>query len=341
MNESKNKYKHVGKGYARKDGAAKATGTAVYVHDLVIQGMLFAKTVNSPHASARIKSIDSSEALKMPGVRAVVTGKELNYKVGLYVVDKDILAKDYVRYQGEPLAAVAADSELIAEQACERIKVEYEVLKPVLDPREGLKADSPLVHPELENYSYMKGVFYPQAGTNLPHIQKVRKGNMEAGFKKADLIVENSFYNPPAQHVPIETHVSIAQALPDNKVEIWTSAQSPYTVRNLFSVCFGIPHENIRVKVPYVGGGFGGKAGIHLEPLCYVLSRRAKGRPVKLAMTREEEFNTMPSRQGLYSEFKTGVTRDGKITALEISYYWDAGAYADYGVNIGRAWAIL
>jgi CO/xanthine dehydrogenase Mo-binding subunit len=337
MNESKNKYKHVGKGYARKDGAEKVTGTAVYVHDLVIQGMLYAKTVISPHASARIKSIDLSEALKIPGVRAVVTGKELNYKVGLYVVDKDILARDYVRYQGEPLAAVAADTELIAEQACEKIKVEYEVLEPVLDPREGLKADSPLVHPDLKNYSYMKGVFYPQAKTNLPHMQKVRKGNIEDGFKKADLIVENSFYNPPAHHVPIETHVSIAQALPNNRVQIWTSAQSPFTVRSLFSVCFGIPHEKIRVKVPYVGGGFGGKAGIHLEPLCYVLSRRAQGRPVKLSMTREEEFNTMPSRQGLYSEFKTGVTKEGKITALEINYYWDAGAYADYGVNIGRA----
>ncbi len=337
MIETKSEYTYVGKGYPRKDGVEKVTGTAVFTHDLVIQGMLHAKTLMSPYAYARIKSIDTEEAERIPGVRAVVTGKELNYKVGLYVLDKDILAKDYARYQGEPVAAVAADSELIAEEACSRIKVEWEVLDPVLDPREALEPGAPLVHPDLENYGYMKGVFSPRAKTNIPHHQKVRKGNVEEGFKKADLTVKNSFYNPPVQHVPIETHVSIAQAQPDGKAMIWTSAQSPYTVRNLFSVCFGIPHENIRVKVPYVGGGFGGKAGIHLEPLCYVLSKKSGGRPVKLAMTREEEFNTMPSRQGLYSEFKTGVTRDGKITALQVKYYWDAGAYADYGVNIGRA----
>ncbi len=337
MIASKNEYRYVGKGYARKDGPEKVTGTAVYVHDLVIQGTIYAKTLNSPYACARIKSIDLSEAESMPGVRAVVTGQELAYKVGLYVLDKDILARDFARYQGEPVAAVAADSELIAEQACKKIKVEWEVLEPVLDPREALKPGSPLVHPDLENYSYMKGVFFPKAKSNMPHVQKIRQGDVAEGFKKADLIVENNFYNPPVQHVPIETHVAIVQAHPRERVEIWTSAQSPYTVRNLFSVCFGIDHERIRVRVPYVGGGFGGKAGIHLEPLCYVLSKKAGGRPVKLTMTREEEFNTMPSRQGLYAEFKTGVSKEGKITALEVRFIWDAGAYADYGVNIGRA----
>ena len=337
MFEAQKEYKYIGKSIPRKDGKEKVTGAALFTHDLVLQGMLQAKTVRSPYAYAVIKSIDTREAERMPGVRAVVTGKELSYKVGLYVLDKDILARDYARYQGEPVAAVAADTELIAEQACEKIKVEWEVLEPVLDPREALKPDSPLVHPELENYDYMRGVFFPKAKTNIPHQQKVRRGDIEAGFKEAELVINNSFYNPPVQHVPIETHVSIARALPGGRVLIWTSAQSPYTVRNLFSVCFGIPHHNIRVKVPYVGGGFGGKAGIHLEPLCYVLSKKAGGRPVKLTMTREEEFNTIPSRQGLYSEFKTGVTRGGKITAIEIIYYWDAGAYADYGVNIGRA----
>jgi CO/xanthine dehydrogenase Mo-binding subunit len=335
--QARKEYRYIGSGVTRKDGTEKATGAAIFTHDLVLQGMLYAKTVRSPYAYARIKAIDTREAEKSPGVRAVVTGKELSYKVGLYVIDKDILAKDYARYQGEPVAAVAADSELAAEQACEKIKVQWEPLKPVLDPREALKEDAPRVHPDLGKYSYMKGVFFPKAGTNIPHQQKIRKGDVENSFREADLVVETGFYNPPVQHAAIETHVSIARALPGEKVEIWTSAQSPYTVRNLFSVCFGIPHQNIRVKVPYVGGAFGGKAGIHLEPLCYVLSKKAGGRPVKLTMTREEEFNTIPSRQGLYSEFKTGVTREGKITALQVRYYWDAGAYADYGVNIGRA----
>jgi len=330
-------YRYIGKSIPRKDGVEKVTGAAVYVHDLAIQGMLYAKTVRSPYPYARIKHVDTREAERMPGVRAVLTGRELNYKVGLYVLDKDILAKEYARYQGEPVAAVAAETELIAEQACQKIKIEWEVLKPVLDPREAIKPGSPLVHPDLGNYGHMKGVFFPKAETNIPHQQKIRKGDVEDGFRKADFVIENTFYSPPAQHVALETHVSIAQALPDNKVQIWSSAQSPYTVRNLFSVCFGISHQDIRVKVPYVGGAFGGKAGIHLEPLCYVLSKKAGGRPVKLKMTREEEFNTMPSRQGLYAEFKTGVKKNGKISALEVKYYWDAGAYADYGVNIGRA----
>ncbi len=338
VDENKN-YRLVGKDIPRKDGVEKVTGAATYVYDMVLPGMLYAKTVRSPYAYAKIKSIDTSEAEKIPGVRAVVTGKELNYKVGLYVVDKDILAKEYARYQGEPVAAVAADSELIAEMACEKIKVEYEELEPVLDPREALKPDAPLVHPDLGKYSYMKGVFQPQAGTNIPHVQKIRHGDVAKGFEKADYIIETSFYNPPVQHVAMETHVAIGQALPGNKALIYSSAQSPYTLRNLFSVCFGMPLENIRVKVPYVGGGFGGKAGIHLEPLTYVLSKKVGGRPVKLTMTREEEFNTIPSRQGLYSDFKTGVTKDGKIVALEVKYYWDAGAYADYGVNVGRAGA--
>jgi CO/xanthine dehydrogenase Mo-binding subunit len=337
MAASGKEYRYIGRGVTRKDAVEKVSGSALFTQDLVVQGMLYAKTVRSPYAYARIKAVDTREAEKISGVRAVLTGKELSYKVGLYVLDKDILAKDYARYHGEAVAAVAAESELAAEQACEKIKVEWEPREPVLDPKEALEEYAPRVHPELGSYSFMKGVFFPEPGTNIPHLQKVRKGNLEKGFGEAELIERTSFYNPPVQHVALETHVSIAQALPGGKVQIWTSAQSPFTVRNLFSVCFGIPHENIRVKVPYVGGGFGGKAGINLEPLCYVLSKKAGGFPVKLTMTREEEFNTIPSRQGLYSEFKTGVTRAGQITALHVRYYWDAGAYADYGVNIGRA----
>jgi len=267
----------------------------------------------------------------------VLTGKELDYKVGLYMVDKAILAKDVVRYNGEPVAAVAAEAEWIAEKACELIDVEYEVLDPVLDPREAIKEGAPLVHEDLGSYSFMKGVFFPRPGTNVPHHQKIRKGDVEKGFGEADKVYEHSFYNPPVSHAFLETHTAIVQALPGGHVEMTTSAQSPYTVRNLFSVCFNIPHYKIRVKIPYVGGGFGGKAGIHLEPLVYCLSKKADGKPVKLTTTREESFRTMPSRQGLYSDIKTGVKKDGKITALKVKYIWDAGAYADYGVNIGRA----
>ncbi|AXA37153.1 MAG: xanthine dehydrogenase family protein molybdopterin-binding subunit [Candidatus Hydrogenedentota bacterium] len=329
---------YVGSGTPRVDAFEKVAGSAIYVHDMVLPGMLYARIKTSPYAAARIKAIHTEKAAAMPGVKVILTGKDLPpVKVGLYLQDKDILVREVVRFQGEPVVAVAAETEDIARAACDAIEVEYEPLEPVMDVEKAFEERERLVHPDLGSYSYMKGVFFPQPGTNIAHHQKIRKGNIDDGFAHADVVTEYEFWNPPVQHVAMETHTSIVQAKPEGKVDIISSAQSPYAVRNLFAHAFGIPHANIRVRVPYVGGGFGGKAGIHLEPLLYCLSKAAKGRPVKLTCTREEEFNTMPSRQGLKSVVKTGVTRDGKIVALKVRYLWDAGAYADYGVNIGRA----
>lgn len=328
---------YVGGAAVRIDGVEKVTGTATFVHDMVLSGMLYARIKTSPHASARIVRISTEKAASMPGVRAVLVGKDLPYKLGLYMQDKDILARDCVRYQGEAVAAVAADTEAHARAACDAIEVEYELVEPVLDVKEAYADRGRLVHEQLGQYSWLKGVFFPDPGSNIAHHQKIRKGDVGDGFANADLVTEYEFSNPPVQHVAMETHTAIAQAKPGGMVEIITSAQSPFTVRNLFCHTFGIPHSKVRVRVPYVGGGFGGKAGIHLEPLVYCLSKAAKGRPVKLTCTREEEFNTIPSRQGLNSVVKMGVTKDGKITALEVRYLWDAGAYADYGVNVGRA----
>ncbi len=330
-------HKYVGGNHPRQDALDKVTGEAQYVHDLALPGMLWARLKVSPYASARIVRIDTSRAQKLPGVRAVLTGEELDYHLGLYMADKRILARPVVRYQGDQVAAVAAETEELAAEACELIEVEYEPLAPVFDVEEAIKDGTPLVHPELHTYHYMKGVFNPIAHSNIAHHQKIRKGDIEKGFAEAFRIFEHRFSNPPVQHVPLETHAVVARALSRDRMEIYTSAQSPFTVRNLLAVTFGLPHNNIRVRIPYVGGGFGGKAGIHLEPLVYLLSRQAGGRPVKLVATREEEFNTLPSRQGLKTHIKAGITREGKLTALKIQYLWDAGAHADYGVNIGRA----
>jgi CO/xanthine dehydrogenase Mo-binding subunit len=328
---------YIGQPVARADAVDKVTGSAQYTHDLCFPGMLHTALVLSPHASARIISVDTRHAEQVPGVRAVLTGKGLCYQLGLYMQDKCILARDVVRYQGEAVVAVAADTLDIANAACRLITVGYEVLPSVLDPREAMKEVGHLVHPNLHTYDHMKGVFFPKPHTNIAHHQKIRKGDFDRAFEDADVHLTASFYNPPVQHVPMETHASIAQALPGKRIELWTSSQSPYTVRHLMSVCFGLPHADIRVHVPYVGGGFGGKAGLGLEPLAYVLSRAAGGRPVKVVATREQEFNTLPSRQGLHSTIEIAASRDGKITALKSTYVWDAGAYADYGVNIGRA----
>jgi len=328
--------RYVGQPVARDDAVAKVTGTAQYTHDLAVPGMLHAAVVTSPHASARIVRIDTAAAEALPGVRTVLTGDGLCYQLGLYMQDKCILARETVRYQGEAVVAVAADTLDIANEACRRIEVEYEPLEGVFDPREAMRDSAPLVHPNLHTYAHMEGVFFPKKDSNIAHHQKVRKGSFDQAFADADVTLSASFYNPPVQHAPMETHATIAHALPGGSAEIWTSSQSPYTVRHLMSVAFDIPHADIRVHVPYVGGGFGGKAGLGLEPLAYVLSRAAK-RPVKAVATREQEFNTLPSRQGLHSTIQIGASAAGDILAFKATYIWDAGAYADYGVNIGRA----
>jgi CO/xanthine dehydrogenase Mo-binding subunit/aerobic-type carbon monoxide dehydrogenase small subunit (CoxS/CutS family) len=328
---------YVGGEVNRVDAVAKVTGSATFVHDMILPGMLHARILTSPHASARIKRIDVSKAKAMPGVKAVLIGADVPYKLGLYMEDKDILARGVVHHQGEAVVAVAAETWIQAKLATLAIEVEYEPLEPVLDVHEALKDGAPQVHPDLAKYSWMKGVFFPQPGHNVAHHQKIRKGDTAKGMAEADRVFEFRFKNPAVQHVPMETHTAIVTARPDGEVEIVTSAQSPFTVRSLFCRAFGLPLHKVRVRIPYVGGGFGGKAGIHLEPLVYCLSKAAGGRPVKLAATREEEFNTLPSRQGLESVIRTGVTKDGRITALEATYLWDAGAFADYGVNVVRA----
>ncbi|MDI6600924.1 MAG: xanthine dehydrogenase family protein molybdopterin-binding subunit [Thermoanaerobacteraceae bacterium] len=329
----------IGSSVHRIESVEKVTGEARYTHDIKMEGMLYARILTSPYPHAKILSIDTSRAKELPGVFAVLTGEEIPYKVGLYMVDKPVLAQGKARYQGEPVAAVAAVTEEIAREAVKLIRVEYEPVQPVFDPVEALKPDAPLVHEKLGEYSYVKGVFFPEPGTNVASHIKIRKGNVFEGFAKADRIIENDFYLPQVNHVPLETHSSIARWGKNGEIEIWTSAQSPFAVRNLLSVSLGISPAKIRVHVPYVGGGFGGKAGIHLEPLVACLSKAADNRPVKIVATREEEFNTLPVRQGLKAHIKTGVTKEGRIVAEEINYYWDAGSYADYGVNIGRAGA--
>ena len=236
----------IGKSVNRIKALEKVTGSATFVHDMELQGMLHAKMKLSPHAHAKIVNIDSSEAEKLPGVWTVLTGKDLPYKVGLYLVDKDILAVDKVRYQGEPVVAVAAETEEIAEKAIELIDIEYEKLEAALDVKEAVKEDAPLVH---ENLGELESapVFFPKPGTNIAHHTKIRKGDIEKGFEEADYIIENEFELPMVDHTALETHTSIAKWMPGKKVKIWTSAQSPFAVRNLLANGLHLNHEDIEV----------------------------------------------------------------------------------------------
>lgn len=334
---SDKEYRHIGKSSDRAEALEKVTGQAAYTADLEFPGMLYAKCLYSPYARAEIVSIDVSEAKALPGVKAVLLGEDIPYLVGLYMVDKRILARGTVRYQGEPVAAVAAVDEKTAEFAVSKIKIEYKQLPSIQTIDEALEGKI-LVHEDINDLEYIKGVFFPQPDSNIASWNKTIKGDIKKGFEEADLIVENELTLPAVAHAPMETHVAIAKAdTYTNKVKIWSSTQSPFGVRKLLAKALNISTGDIQIIVPYVGGGFGGKAGIHLEPLVTVLSRACKGRPVKLTATREEEFNQLPTRAGMRGHVKTGVKKDGRITATEIYYDWDSGAYADYGVNVGKS----
>ena len=331
---------YIGKSIERHDSYEKVTGTAVFTGDISLPGMLYAKFKTSPHAHARIVSIDTSQAKALPGVRAVITGKEAGSKLGIYMVDRSILAVDKVRYFGEAVAAVAADTLEIAAKAVKLINVVYEELPAVLDVKEAIKPGAALVHEDLGNYKWTQGVFFPKPGTNIASHIRIRKGEADRAFKESDIVLENTFSQPQVFHMPLETHAVIAAWGHNDKIKIYSSSQSPFSIRDLFAVAFNLPKANIEVVVPAVGGGFGCKSGIHLEPMAALLSKNAGGRPVKLIPSREDECSTLPCRQGLFAKIKTGISKTGKILAEEVEYLWDGGAYADYGVNIGRAGAV-
>lgn len=328
--------KVVGQNVQRKDGLDKVTGAAKYVDDIQFSGTLVGKIFRADRPHAKIIKIDTSEAEKLEGVKAVVTGNDFPYNVGIYMVDQYIFAMEKVRFVGEPVAAVAAENEKIADLALSLIKVEYEDLPPVYDVDEALKPDAPLIHENLKHYKVVNAI-KPTPDSNIPNHFKIRKGNPDEGFKNAHKVFENSFVVPQVQHVPLETHGAIARVDHAGNIICWTSAQSPFAARDLLAHCFKVPHGKVRVISPYVGGGFGCKAGVNMEPQAIALAYKTDGRPVKIIYTREEEFNSMVVRQGLKARIKSGIDDKGKLTAMEVEFLWNCGAFAGYGVNIVRA----
>lgn len=327
---------YVGRSVVRLDALDKVTGRAVYAYDLEVPGMVYMKLVRSYIPHGRIKKINVTKAKSMSGVIDVITGDRFkDIKIGIYLADRNILAYDKVRFFGEPVAAVVALDPETAERAAELGEVEYEELTPVTNVEDALRGDI-LVHEDLDKYYAYPNYIFPVPHTNIANKFVLRKGDIEEGFKKADVVVENVFEWDMKSHAYMETMAVIAQWRHDGTIEIWTSAQSPFAVRYLFSKSLHIPESRIIVHVPYVGGGFGGKAGINLEPLVALVSREVGGLPVKLVLTREENFTSAPNGIGIKSTIKTGVTKDGKIVAEELHHLVESGAYADYAVNVGR-----
>jgi CO/xanthine dehydrogenase Mo-binding subunit len=327
----------IGTNVKRVDVQDKATGAATFTDDVQFgRNLLYARIKRSPHPHAIIKYINTKKAEELPGVKAVVTGVDFPKRIGLYLKDRHIFARDRVRFVGEPIAGVAAVSEEIAETAVDLIEVEFELLPAIFHPVDAIKPDAPLIHPDLGTYEVANFIF-PKAGTNISNHFKVRKGDSDGIWKSCAAVVERKYYIPHIQHVPIETHVAVAKVDRSGKITMWSSSQSPFAQRDLIAKALGMSPGNIRVISHYVGGGFGCKAGVTMEALPIALALKARGHPVKLRLTREEEFFTNFVRQALVIELKMGCDKDGHILALENTMYWDGGASTEYGVNITRA----
>lgn len=329
----------VGRTVQRADGPSKVSGELEYTGDLVFPGMLHAALLPSPHASARIVSIDLEEARQCPGVRAVVRGEDFPILFGLYLGDKSPLARGTVRHFGEPVAAVVADSEREALFAAGKIRVEYEPLPAVLSPREALKDGAPVLHPEMGKYSHIPDIL-PEPGTNVANRTKIRKGDPSAAFAAAAVRAEVSVSFPPGDHAAMEPRCAVASIRADGRHLVYSSTQAPFVVRNLLGIFLGIPQGKITVIAPPCGGGFGGKAGIQLEGLAVLLSRAVGGRPVRLANTRELDMTASPGHIGLEATVKIAADREGNLLAMDLHYLFNSGAFADYAVNVSRAAAI-
>ncbi len=330
----------VGKSITRLDALDKVTGKAKYCEDLKMPGMLYGKVLRSLHAHAKIISIDASRAENMSGVRAVITGRDVPEKrYGPSVFDQHILARKVVRYIGDPVAAVAADSIEVAERALDLITVEYEELSAIFDIEEAWKPNPPvIVHRDLPEYEL--GKFPPPRlvpdRPNVCNLRMLRHGDVERGFKEADLIVENKFTTTRLQHCSLEPHVSIAQAEFDGSLTIWAGRQSIFVARQYLCNIFDLLPSQVRVIAShYVGGAFGSKVTLYTEPIAAMLSMKT-GRPVKLTFTREEMFSSGGTRIPFVIRMRDGVKKDGTLVAREMEMVLGMGAYAGSGPLITR-----
>jgi len=324
--------KVVGKDIQRVDALEKVRGKAKFCSDFIIPGMLYGMVLRSPHPHAKIISIDTCESEKVPGVRAVVTGRDApDRRNGLMLMDQYVLCKDnIVRSVGEAVAAVAADSIESAEDALKLIDVHYEKLPAVFDPEEAMKKDPPIIiHPGLPQYTFV-GIrlkLDPEMPNVCYHF-KIREGNIEKGWQEADLIIENRFSVARIQHCQLETNRADAWIEADGTVVVRSPLQTPASCARELASLFGFPLSKVRVMTPYVGGGFGGKSGpCTIEPIAMLLAMKS-GKPVRLVLSREEQFIDSRQRIGVITYIRDGVKRDGTLIAREMKVIVDSGRHA-------------
>jgi len=332
---STRKYKVVGTRPNRPDGVDKVTGRARFGADAVAPGQLVGLILRSPHAHAKIKSIDASKALKLAGVKAVVTKDDLPDKTdgdaGLYDVLVNVMAREKALYQGHAVAAVAATSAAIAKAALKLINVDYEILPHVTDVDEAMKPNAPLLYPKM----ITDGVDpKPKKPSNIVRRYEFGHGDVEAGFRQADIVIERSFKTEATHQGYIEPHACLANVGPDGQGELWVCTQGHFMVRDTCARLLGMDFSKLRVTASEIGGGFGGKTTVFIEPVALALSRKAN-RPVKVVMSREEVFKATGPTSSSSIDVKIGATKDGRIVAGDATLRYQGGAFAGSPVEFG------
>src|SRR5579863_5217907 len=317
----------VGKSVPRIEGRGIVTGQLKYAFDVQMANMLVGKILRSPHAHARIRKIDTSKAERLPGVKAVVTARDVvdfpvDKSVILGIQDmrwmcRNVMARDKALFPGHPIAAVAATTEAIAAEACALIEVNYEILPWSIEIEDAIKPDAPILH------DFMK---FEDQPSNIAGRIEVKKGDIAQGFAAAEVVIERTFTTRPVHQGYIEPQACLVSVGADNKTTIWSSSQGQFMVRAMTAHLTGIAQSDIRAIPAEIGGGFGGKTIVYLEPLATLLAKKS-GRPVKMVMTREEVMRATGPTSGSKSTVKIGATKDGRIVAAHGIFYLQAGAF--------------
>lgn len=319
---------NIGRSFFRPDSVEHVRGESLFGADVYRPNMAWGKVLRSRYAHARIRRIDTRAAESIDGVLTVVTGQEVPEGLfGVDIKDQLVFARDKVRYRGDAVAAVAATTEEIASRALGLIEVEYEPLKPVFDAREAMAPEAPIVHEKLKDYEIG---FETETRGNICAIATVRLGNLAEGFAQSDVIVEDAFTTQIQHQCSLETHTALAEVDAFGRVTVWTTTQKPFAMRRYLSQSLEVPIHTIRVIPTKIGGGFGGKLELNVEPYAVVLARKC-GKPVKIVYSRSEEFQSTNPRHQTFFWVKSGVKRDGTLKARQVKLIYDTGAYSGNG----------
>lgn len=323
-----NGFSVIGKKIPKIDALSKVLGEAKFATDIYLPSMLHGKVLRSTHPHARILRIDTEKAKRLKGIKTIITSKDVSdVKYGALVMDMGIFARGKVRYIGEAVAAVAAIDEDTASEALELIQVDYEELPSVFDPMEAMLPGAPTLHEDLKNYVTLFPRTERSMSGNVNYHAVIHQGDIETGISSSEIIIEDTYKTPKVHQCYLEPHTCVAAFDSDGRVTVWTTTQRPHVNQAIISSVLELPISKIRVIPCHVGGGFGGKNRTLVEPICVALTQKAK-LPVRLSLTREEEFTSTTTRHPTIIKIKMGVKRDGTLVACQMDLIYDAGAYA-------------